>query len=155
VYGNNYIEESVIKDSVFIQEGENLFKLSFPELESRIRHLAWVKKVSLRKQFPHTLVIYVEETAPKALLRFNKRLFLVASDGKLLEEIQEKSTSFLPVIVGSKRQRRYIRGAKTDRCIGQEKYPFRKGIDRDNTETVWSHGKHGWRSGESRVWEIQ
>jgi cell division protein FtsQ len=100
VYGNNYIEESVIKDSVFIQEGENLFKLSFPELESRIRHLAWVKKVSLRKQFPHTLVIYVEETAPKALLRFNKRLFLVASDGKLLEEIQEKSTSFLPVIVG-------------------------------------------------------
>jgi cell division protein FtsQ len=100
ISGNNYLEEDVIKDSIYIKEDENLVKISFEQLESRIKRIAWVNRVSLRKQFPHTLMVQIEEAVPKALLRFKKRLFLISSDGRILEELKQKATSFLPVMVG-------------------------------------------------------
>ena len=100
VSGNNHLEEEEIKNAVYMREGENLFKLSFDELESRIKRIRWIEKMSIRKQFPHTVMINIEEAVPTALLRFDRRLFLIASNGKVLEEMGEQSTSFLPVIVG-------------------------------------------------------
>jgi cell division protein FtsQ len=100
VSGNNHLEEEDIKNAVYMREGENLFKLSFDELESRIKRIRWIEKMSIRKQFPHTVMINIEEAVPKALLRFDRRLFLLASNGKVLEEMGEQSTSFLPVVVG-------------------------------------------------------
>ena len=98
VSGNHNVEEYEIKKAA-VRDSENLLMVSFDELETRIKNIAWVKKVSLRKQFPDTLVVNVEETTPKALLKFNGRLFLVSSDGGLLEEIREKGAYFLPLIV--------------------------------------------------------
>ncbi len=97
VSGNQNVEEYDIKRAA-LKDGESLLGVSFGELEARIKRIAWIKKVSLRKQFPDTLLVHVEETTPKALLKFNGSLFLVDSQGKLLEEIKEKGMYFLPLI---------------------------------------------------------
>lgn len=99
VSGNYHLEEEEIKDGI-VRNGESLFMLSFDEIETRVSRLPWIKKMSLRKQFPHTLMIDVEEATPKALLSLDSHLFLVDSDGNILEEIIDKGPPFLPVIVG-------------------------------------------------------
>jgi len=100
VSGNYHLEEDEVKEAVNIREGESLLRLSFDELETRIKHMAWIKKVVFRRQFPGTLMIRIEEAVPKALLRLKKHMFLIDTGGNVLEEIGNKSIPFLPVIVG-------------------------------------------------------
>lgn len=99
ISGNYHLEEGEIKSALDIRRGETLFRLSFDELETRLRRLPWIKEMSLRKQFPYTLVINIEEAVPKALLRLNTHLFFVDSDGNILQEITGEGTPFLPVII--------------------------------------------------------
>lgn len=100
VSGNSNLEKGDIIRALNIRNGESLFRLSFSDLGKRLKRIAWIKKVAIRKQFPDTLIIKIEETTPKALLRLNSRMFLVDGDSNVLEEVEGKSTSFLPVIVG-------------------------------------------------------
>jgi cell division protein FtsQ len=98
VSGNYHLDDIEIKNTV--GDGEDLLRLSFDELESRIKEIAWVKGVSIRKQFPHTLMVHIEEADPRALLKFDGHMYLISSEGKILEELKEISASFLPVING-------------------------------------------------------
>jgi len=100
ISGNYHLEEEEIKSALDIRSGENLFRLSFDELETRLRRIAWIKRMSFRKQFPSTLMINIEETVPKALLNLNGQLFLINSEGNILEEIVGEGASFLPVVIG-------------------------------------------------------
>ncbi len=100
VSGNYHLEENEIINAVDIGHGESLFRLSLDELETRLKRKAWVKNVSLRKQFPDTLMIDVKEAVPKALLSFDKHMFIIDERGMTLEEIDINSTPFLPVIIG-------------------------------------------------------
>jgi len=98
ISGNHYMTEDDIKKALVVN-GESLLRLSFDELERRAGNVHWIRKVSFRKEFPNTLLMRVEEATPKALLRINSHLFIIDSNGRILEEIQDKDTYFLPVIV--------------------------------------------------------
>jgi len=98
ISGNYYLTEDDVKKALIVN-GESLLKLSFDELERRAGNVPWIRKASFRREFPNTLLMKVEEAIPKALLRINSHLFIIDSDGRVLEEIQDKDTYFLPVIV--------------------------------------------------------
>lgn len=98
ISGNYYLTEDEVREALVVK-GESLIKLSFDELERRAGNVPWIRKASFRREFPNTLLMKVEEAIPKALLRINSHLFIIASDGRILEEIQDKDTYFLPVIV--------------------------------------------------------
>jgi cell division septal protein FtsQ len=100
VSGNYHLEESEIQSAVRASYGNSLLKLSLDELEARLKKKPWIKKVILRKQFPDTIMINVEEAMPRTLLRLDDQMFLVDSEGKVLEKLDDKSTPFLPVLVG-------------------------------------------------------
>lgn len=100
VAGNYHLDEREILRAVQVSYGRSLLKLSLDELEERLRTKKWIKKVALRKQFPDTIMISVEEAVPKALLKREGRMFIIDTDGNLLEEIEGDSTPFLPVIKG-------------------------------------------------------
>ena len=100
VSGNYRIDrEDVIKSSR-LRRGDPLLGLRFRDVDKNLRENAWIKKVSLRKQFPGTFFIALEEAVPTALLDIKKGLFIVDNEGKLLEKITGESTTFLPVIKG-------------------------------------------------------
>jgi cell division protein FtsQ len=100
VTGNYHLEEDEVRDAVKTSYGRDLLRLPLDDLESRLIKKAWIKKVLLRKQLPDTIMINVEEADPKALLKFREQLFIIGEDGNILEEIEDRSTPFLPVIVG-------------------------------------------------------
>ncbi len=100
VSGNYHLEESEITEAVNIRDGSSLVELSLDELKARLKRNAWIRKVSLRKRFPDTIMVDVEEAVPRALLSLDGQIFLLDTGGNVLEEIEGESTSFLPVIVG-------------------------------------------------------
>jgi len=99
VSGNNHLDKRDIEDILDIRR-EPLLDLDLKTLDAKLRSNAWIKKASLRWQLPGTLVINIEESAPKALLSFGTGTFLVNEDGNIMERLQDAATPFLPVIKG-------------------------------------------------------
>jgi cell division protein FtsQ len=100
ISGNYHLDEREIMSEVKTSYGRDLLRLSLDEVETRLKKKTWIKTVLLRKQFPDTLMINVREAVPRALLRREAQMYLVDSDGNVLERIEDESTPFLPVIVG-------------------------------------------------------
>ncbi len=100
VAGNYHLDEADVISSAGINMGAPLFKVEFSDLDQRLRENAWIKKVALRKQYPGTIMINIEEAVPKALLSRKDRLYLIDAEGELLERIEGETTPFLPVIKG-------------------------------------------------------
>lgn len=100
VSGNYHLGKDDIVNSISIKKGESMLDVHFDDIDRKLRMNTWIKKVALRKQFPGTLVIKVEEAVPKALLNVKKRMYLIDEDGEVLERIKGEGTPFLPVIKG-------------------------------------------------------
>ena len=100
VTGNYHLDEKDIISSANISIGRPLSNIIFEEVDERLREHAWIKKVALRKQYPGSLLIDIEEAVPKALLSIRKRMYLLDEDGEILERIEGETTPFLPVIKG-------------------------------------------------------
>lgn len=100
VSGNYHLTKEDVIKSTNIEKGTNLLKLHSGDIDKELKSNPWIKKVSLRRQFPTALMIRIEEAVPKALLSLNDKMFLVDEDGNILEEIRDKGTPFLPVISG-------------------------------------------------------
>jgi len=98
VFDNNHLETKEIIASAKIRTGDSFFDINLNEIDKRLKQNTWIKKVTLRKQFPNTLIVKVQEAVPKALLSRRKRLYLVDEDGKILERIKGETTHFLPLI---------------------------------------------------------
>lgn len=100
ITGNKNVGEDEIKSAISSAVDKGILRLSSKEINRRLETLPWIKKIYLRKQFPDTLMIRLEEAVPKALLNLNNGLFLIDGEGRILEEIRSQKTPFLPVITG-------------------------------------------------------
>jgi cell division protein FtsQ len=100
VYGNYHLEEKDIEKMLDTVRGMSLLSLGFHEVDEALRLSPWIKKVSMRKQFPHTLQVRIEEAVPKALLNYRGNTYLLEQEGEVLEEIRGEVASFLPIISG-------------------------------------------------------
>ncbi len=107
VSGNYHLDKDEIKRVANINN-RSLLRLSLDDLKASIERNAWIKNVVLRKQFPDTIMVNVEEAEPKALLRNEGHMFLLDAEGNVLEEIEDSGTPFLPV----------LRGINPDKDIG-------------------------------------
>jgi len=98
ISGNSRLEREDVLGPLKVKRGESLFSLHFGELRGRLKANPWIKKVALRKQYPDTLEIRIEEAVPKALLSLQGQLYLIDGSGTRLESIKGETTPFLPVI---------------------------------------------------------
>jgi cell division protein FtsQ len=98
VSGNYHLDQKDVIEAAGITKGDSLFDVPLNNIEERLKKNAWIKTMALRKQYPGTVVIRIDEAVPKALLSVNKKLYLLAEDGKILERIRGEVTPFLPVI---------------------------------------------------------
>jgi cell division protein FtsQ len=98
VSGNYHLDEDDIVKSMNIKKGKPLLDIRSADINERLRGNPWIKKAALKKQFPGTLLIKVEEAAPMALLSIKKKLYILDRDGNILERIKGESIPFLPVI---------------------------------------------------------
>ncbi len=79
--------------------GSNLFGISLNKIEENVLQEPWVEQVSVRRQAPSTLWIYVKEQIPTALLLTDK-LYFVSDKGVAFKEVEQEACRDLPVFTG-------------------------------------------------------
>jgi len=98
--GNRHITDDELMELSGIQSDDSLVTISHREVSRGLLKSPWIRSVSVRKEFPESLSVMLEETIPFALLDMNGHLLLVDEEGELLEELRDDSIPFLPVITG-------------------------------------------------------
>ena len=99
--GNKFVSDRELKDLMGIDEGENIFRLPSAEVARMGLSSKWVRSISVRKEFPHKLVIKLTEAVPTALLQVRKDVYFVDDRGVVLEKLEDAPVTFLPVIVSN------------------------------------------------------
>src|SRR4029079_4677515 len=61
-----------------------------------------VRRASVRKLYPNELVIGITERAPHALWQLNGELFIIATDGTVIDLMQDERFIGLPLVVGER-----------------------------------------------------
>ena len=87
-----------IQKLVSAQKLGNILLLDITQLQEKIENHKWVKEAYIRKSFPSSLKIEIKEREPKALLK-KQDYYLVDEEGVLLEKVDSRNTSNLPLLV--------------------------------------------------------
>ncbi|MDH5201851.1 MAG: FtsQ-type POTRA domain-containing protein [Nitrospirota bacterium] len=98
--GNKHLTDDELMALTGIHRNESLITTSNRKVSQGLLKSPWIRSVSVRKEFPDTLSIVIEEAVPFALLDMNGHFFLVDENGKLLEELKDNAIPFLPIITG-------------------------------------------------------
>jgi cell division protein FtsQ len=96
-YGNLHLSEGELKSMTGLNGGEGLFPISIKGISEKLLKSPWIKNVSIRKEFPHSVSIKIHESSPFAILEMKGRSFLIDEKGRMLEEMKG-AIPFLPVI---------------------------------------------------------
>jgi cell division septal protein FtsQ len=79
----------------------NLLLLDIGRLQARIEAHRWVKEARLRKVFPSSLKIEIQEREPAAVLQVGASLLLIDEAGVELERLASRDETELPLLLDS------------------------------------------------------
>ena len=82
-----------------LKHGMNIWKIDPTAIEEKFAKHPWVRRVLVRREFPRSVVIEVEERAPKAIVAMGQ-LYYVDSDGLVFTEVGAGDKLGLPMITG-------------------------------------------------------
>jgi hypothetical protein len=99
VKGGERIGGSEIVAMAGLSHGMNLWKIDSRAIERNIARHPWVKRVSVRREFPHRVVVVVEERVPRAIAVLD-RLYYVDEEGKIFKEVKPGEKVDLPFLTG-------------------------------------------------------
>jgi cell division septal protein FtsQ len=99
VSGGERIGGSEIVAMAGLSHGMNLWNIDSRKMEARISRHPWVKRVLIRREFPHRVVIEVEERAPRGIVALGK-LYYVDADGVIFDQVHEGDKVDFPFVSG-------------------------------------------------------
>ena len=76
--------------------------LDVNDVRERLERVPLVSSASVRKLYPNELVVGITERAPHALWQLNGELFIIASDGTVIDLMQDERFIGLPLVVGDR-----------------------------------------------------
>lgn len=96
---NKRLTEDELTELIGSQINRSLLTVSCAKISKRMLRSPWIRSANVRKEFPGTLSITIQEAEPFALLDMHEHLFLIDERGKFLEELKDDAVPFLPIIV--------------------------------------------------------
>jgi len=82
-----------------LSKGMNIWNIDPAGIEQRIAKHPWVRRVLVRREFPHRITIDVEERTPRAIVAIRK-LYYIDGDGVLFKEVQAGDKMNFPMLTG-------------------------------------------------------
>ena len=79
---------------------DNILLIKIKDIEESLENINFLKKVEVKKKYPHTIVIKVFETKPVGILFKDKEEYLLDSLANLIKIENNKDFVGLPVIIG-------------------------------------------------------
>jgi cell division protein FtsQ len=99
VRGGEKIGGSEVVAVAGLNHGMSIWKIDSSGIEEKVGKHPWVKQVLVRREFPHRVVIEVEERFPKAVVIMGK-LYYVDSEGFVFKEVGEGERVDFPLLTG-------------------------------------------------------
>ncbi|MEO5757520.1 MAG: cell division protein FtsQ/DivIB [Mesorhizobium sp.] len=118
VVGNRQTSEIDILDRLELDGWTSLIGFNAEAARERISGLPWIEGAAVRKVYPHTLEVRVEEREPFALWQQGDELSVIEKDGAVIAPFSGGNQTQLPLLVGT--------GAPAkapDFLVKVEKYP--------------------------------
>jgi len=94
-------KEEIIARSGII-EGENIYSFSAGRAESEIEKINIVKKANVKRKYPSTIIIEIEERSPYFILQDGQVFYDVDSAGKVISEANTLTRYDVPIVTGIK-----------------------------------------------------
>ena len=97
VEGNQRVSTAAIIDSVALPAHSSILQVDLKEVAAAILRNPWIKTARVSRRLPATLLVYVSERAPRAVVAVD-RSYLVSEDGLILQEASPSEMSDLPLL---------------------------------------------------------
>jgi cell division protein FtsQ len=104
VKGCQELTEKEILTLASVRPSANLLTLNRDAIARRIRVNPWIQEVSVGREFPCRLVIFVRERKAVALLEKDKGFYLVDGEGTPFKKLDKGEEPDLPVLTGCVRR---------------------------------------------------
>lgn len=118
VRGGEKVGGSEIVAIAGLSRGMNIWKIDPVMIAQKVGKHPWVKRVSVRREFPRRVVIEVEERVAKGIVVL-ERPYYVDSEGAVFKEVGEEEKMDLPLLTGL-RQADFVSQARSTRQRIQE-----------------------------------
>lgn len=83
VIGNKLVSENKILNILKIGHGKNILKINLNEYEKEIERNPRIKKVEIRRNYPDSLIVNIEEVVPAGYLIKNGIRYVVTKQGDI------------------------------------------------------------------------
>ncbi len=97
--GNQHLDKDDLQNLLKVKENDLLLNISAKQMYKNLKESPWIKDARIRKELSGRILIQIYETAPSAVLIRAKKPYFIDSSGTILEEIEDPSVIFLPVIM--------------------------------------------------------
>lgn len=94
-----HVRAGTLLESADLRAGTSLWRLEPAELEARLEGHPWIRRATVRREFPRRLVVDVAEREPVAIL-FLEQLYYVDSTGTAFVKVGERDPLDLPFVTG-------------------------------------------------------
>lgn len=100
ITGQVETSELDVLDGLELDEGTSLVTYDVAAARERVETLAWVARAEIRKLYPDTLQVRIEERLPYALWQRGSAIAVIDRDGNVLSDFVAPRYAGLPLIVG-------------------------------------------------------
>lgn len=100
VVGATTLSRQEVVERLGLQPGETLFSVDVQKLTDRLEAHPWIKKSTVSRRLPQTLVVGITERQAVAVLRTPSWALLLDADAHALSTLKESEDPGLPVLVG-------------------------------------------------------
>ena len=99
IKGNSFITEDELSPFIQMTEGHNILLVDIKDIANKLKRHAWIKDVSVRKEFPDTILVDISERTPSVYVNNNGDLYLADEEGVILGDKADNLLN-LPVVYG-------------------------------------------------------
>ena len=100
IENNSIIRQEKIKKKLSYLYNKNLFFLEKKDIEKNLINEAFLDSFIIKKIYPNTLKLIIEEKIPVAILHHKKEKFYISNKGSLINFIEIKKYENLPTVFG-------------------------------------------------------
>lgn len=97
IEGRKTLSEKDLKDAIQFNPSDPLFSIDTQQIHTRLKKNAWINKVCVKKIFPETLYIKIEERKPYCCVLLKNHSVIVDRSGTVLQDGYE---TYLPKVKG-------------------------------------------------------
>lgn len=100
IEGQKYSNNDEIAQELKLKKDVPIFSISLDSLKNRLEKLQWVKYAIVERELPNTIYISIIERTPVALGQKDRKLYIIDTEGVIINEKNLEPHLGLPIIIG-------------------------------------------------------